>query len=93
VRRFTTSTVNTNQKTKTMKDFITVQNALKAMIILSISKKLILMTILFQENDTANSIKAFEGLRNSFEKEIARKRNRLIEHTNCQEYFERAKDN
>jgi hypothetical protein len=52
------------------------------------------MTILFQENDTANSIKAFEGLRNSFEKEIARKRiEGLIEHTNCQEYFERAKDN
>jgi hypothetical protein len=43
------------------------------------------MTILFQENDTANSIKAFEGL-----KFIREKRQKDLLSINCQEYFERA---
>jgi hypothetical protein len=49
------------------------------------------MTILF-ENPTANWLQVFEGFRNSFEKEIAKKRNRRTYWANThivEEYFDR----
>jgi hypothetical protein len=61
------------------------------MIILSISKKLIFNDNPVSKNDTANSIKAFEGLEIHSRKKSQKGIEGLIERLNCQEYFERAK--
>jgi hypothetical protein len=74
------------------KILISVQNAFKGDDNFEHQQKInSLMTILFKENETATSITIFEALRKSFEKEIARKGiEGLIEHTHCEEYFDRA---
>ena len=47
-----------------------------------------LMNLIFQEKETAVSIKIFKDVKKKFEQEIAKRGiDGLIEHTTCQEYF------
>ena len=49
-----------------------------------------LMTLIFKDKKTEDSIKEFEEFKNKFDQEIANRGiNALIEHTTCEEYFDR----
>lgn len=49
-----------------------------------------LMNLIFKEESTHQSIKLFEQFKNKFEQEIANRGIQgLLEHTTCEEYFDR----
>ncbi len=53
-----------------------------------------LMGLIFTEKKTAQSIKLFEDFKYKFEQEIAKRGiDGLIEHTICEEYFDRKQQN
>lgn len=87
-----TSTANTNPKNFKMKKiFITVQNAFKSDETFEHEQTVnSLMNLIFKEQKTQSSIKLFEDFKRKFEQEIAtRGIESLIEHTTCQEYFDK----
>jgi hypothetical protein len=53
-----------------------------------------LMNLIFKEKKTADSIKIFEDFKKKFDQEIAKRGiDGLIEHTICEEYFDRTQKN